>query len=64
MDEVIMIGDWIDYGDKIYEVIADKGNDLICKEVLYKSEDWILRYGEPEVISKKLLQEGTWEVKK
>ena len=29
MDEVIMIGDWIDYGDKIYEVIADKGNDLI-----------------------------------
>ena len=55
MDEVIMIGDWIDYGDKIYEVIADKGNDLICKEVLYKSEDWILRYGEPEVISKKLL---------
>lgn len=55
MDEVITIGDWIDYNKKIYEVIADKGNDLICKEVLFNSEDWILRYGEPEVISKKLL---------
>jgi len=55
MDEVKMDGEWIEYGDKIYEVIEDKGTDLICREVLYKSEDWILRYGKPVVISRNLL---------
>lgn len=59
-----MKGDWFDYNNKIYEVMAETEADVKCREVLVESERPKLKYGEPVFISKTLIGEdmGSKEV--
>ena len=52
-----MKGEWIDYNNRIYEVVAETQSDAKCREVLFESTDPKLRYGEPVFISKTLIGE-------
>lgn len=48
------IGDWFEFGKKIYEIIGETPTDWICKEILYNVADPTLRYGETVVIGKEI----------
>ena len=50
-----MVGTWVDYNNKIYEVISETPTDYICKEVLYNEPTLKLKYGEIVAIGKKVL---------
>ena len=39
-----MRGEWIEFGGGIFEVLAETDEEFICREVLYMSDDPILRY--------------------
>lgn len=57
-----MIGEWIENNDRIYEVIGETKTDCICREVLYKSEDPILRYAKDVTIIGKVVALNGLEV--
>ena len=48
-----MIGEWIEFEDRIFEVVSETNADFICREVLYKDFSLKLKYGGLIVISKK-----------
>lgn len=50
-----MVGTWVDYNNKIYEIISETSTDYICKEVLYNVPTLKLKYGEIVAIGKKVL---------
>lgn len=39
-----MIGEWIEFNGKIYEITGETGTDYVCREVLYLSENPKLKY--------------------
>lgn len=53
VDDLGIVGDWLECDSVILEIVEDHGKDIIVREVEDLADDPILRYGECFIMSKK-----------
>lgn len=47
-----MVGTWVEFGDKLFEVLSETPEYYICKEILYNVPTVKLKYGDTVVLDK------------
>ena len=62
MLEELTKGDWIETGNRIYEIASNEGEFLYAREVEYMSEFPKLRYGKPTRLNKCELARNGYEI--